>query len=35
MRNRYFALEYEVVRIFGRAGAVLAQDNGVQQPSAH
>jgi hypothetical protein len=34
MRNRPFALAYGVVLILGIAGPAVAQDNGVQQPSA-
>ena len=34
MRNRSFTLACGVMLMFGMAGAVVAQDNGVQQPSA-
>ena len=34
MRNRPFTLAYEFMLMLGMAGAAVAQDNGVQQPSA-
>src|SRR5438105_467333 len=34
MRNRPFTLAYGFVLMLGMAGAALAQDNGVQHPSA-
>jgi Spy/CpxP family protein refolding chaperone len=34
MRNRYFTIAYGVVLMLGLAGSAVAQDNGVQQPSA-
>ncbi len=34
MRNRLFTLAYGVMLTLGTAGLALAQDNGVQQPSA-
>jgi hypothetical protein len=34
MRNRYFTLAYGVMLMLGMAGPAVAQDNGVQQPSA-
>jgi len=34
MRNRFFTLAYGAMRMLGMAGPVVAQDKGVQQPSA-
>jgi Spy/CpxP family protein refolding chaperone len=34
MRNRSFTLAYVAMLLLGMAGAAVAQDNGVQQPSA-
>ena len=34
MRNRSFTLAYGIVLMLGVAGPAVAQDNGVQQPSA-
>jgi len=34
MRNRLFTLAYGVMLMLGMAGLAVAQDNGVQQPSA-
>jgi periplasmic protein CpxP/Spy len=34
MRNRIFPLAYGVTLLLGMVGAAVAQDNGVQQPSA-
>ena len=34
MRNRPFTLAYGVILMLGMAGPAVAQDNGVQQPSA-
>ena len=34
MRNRLFALAYGLMLMLGIAGPAVAQDNGVQQPSA-
>jgi periplasmic protein CpxP/Spy len=34
MRNRTFTLAYGVMLMLGMAGPAIAQDNGVQQPSA-
>jgi periplasmic protein CpxP/Spy len=34
MRNRPFTLAYGVMLMLGMAGAAVAQDNGVQEPSA-